>query len=88
MRIVDPAEHSLPDVGLILVEDSETGEQLLADTGDPVFQQRFAAEVTAREAAVASSMRRAGVLPYRIDTGEDLAGALIRMARGAKRGPA
>jgi uncharacterized protein (DUF58 family) len=35
IRIVDPAELDLPDLGLVLVEDAETGEQLLADTSDP-----------------------------------------------------
>jgi uncharacterized protein (DUF58 family) len=85
IRIVDPSEMDLPDLGLILVEDAETGEQLLADTGDPLFQRRFRAEVAAREFALASSMRRAGVVPHRVDTDEDLAEALVAMVRHAKR---
>lgn len=88
VRIVDPVEFDLPDLGLIMVEDAETGEQLLADTGDPVFRRRYRDEARTRELAVASSMRRAGVLPYRVGTDEDPLQALIRMARGSKRGPA
>jgi uncharacterized protein (DUF58 family) len=85
IRVVDPIEFNLPDLGLILVEDAETGEQLLADTGDPFFQQRFRSEVEARELAVESAMRRAGVIPHRIGTDEDLAQSLIDMARRSKR---
>jgi uncharacterized protein (DUF58 family) len=87
VRIVDPMEFDLPDLGLILVEDAETGEQLLADTGDPVFRRRLRAGAEARERAVAGSMRRAGVAAHRLDTTEDLTRALIRMVRGSKRGP-
>jgi uncharacterized protein (DUF58 family) len=85
IRVVDPLELDLPDLGLVLVEDAETGEQLLADTGDPFFQQRFRAEVEARELAVASSMRRAGVVAHRIGTDEDLAQALLDMVLRSKR---
>jgi len=85
IRVVDPMELDLPDLGLVLVEDAETGEQLLADTGDPFFQQRLRAEVDARELAVASSMRHAGAMAHRIGTDEDLAEALVDMVRRSKR---
>jgi uncharacterized protein (DUF58 family) len=85
IRVVDPLELDLPDLGLILVEDAETGEQLLADTGDPLFQQRFRAEVDGRELAVASAMRRAGVVSHRIGTDQDLAQALVDMVRQSGR---
>jgi uncharacterized protein (DUF58 family) len=85
IRVIDPMEMDLPDLGLVLVEDAETGEQLLADTSDPLFQQRFRAEVDARELAVTSSMRRAGVASHLISTDEDLGAALIDMVRGSKR---
>ena len=45
IRIVDPMELDLPDLGLVLVEDAETGEQVLADTSDPLFRRRLRAEV-------------------------------------------
>jgi uncharacterized protein (DUF58 family) len=41
IRITDPREQDLPDVGLIELEDSETGEQILVDTSDPAFRQRY-----------------------------------------------
>jgi uncharacterized protein (DUF58 family) len=85
IRVVDPMELDLPDLGLIMVEDAETGEQLLADTGDPLFRQRLRAEVDAREAAVTSTMRRSGVVAHRVGTGDDLALALVDMVLQSKR---
>jgi uncharacterized protein (DUF58 family) len=85
VRVVDPVELELPDLGLILIEDVETGEQLLADTSDPLFRRRLAAEVQARESAVTTSMRRAGVTYHRLGTDEDLVRALVRMVRRSKR---
>lgn len=85
VRVVDPVELDLPDLGLVLVEDAETHEQLLVDTGDPLFQQRLRDEVAGREAAVTGAMRGAGVVAHRIGTDEDLVEALIEMARRSKR---
>ncbi len=85
IRVVDPMEFDLPDLGLIVVEDAETGEQLIADTGDPLFRQRFGEQVDAREAAVTASMRHAGVSAHRVGTGEDLTAALVDMFRQSKR---
>jgi uncharacterized protein (DUF58 family) len=85
IRVVNPIEYTLPDLGLVLIEDAETGEQLLADTGDPFFQERFRSEVVAREEALAGSMRRAGAMSHRIGTDQDLAQSLIEMAQRTKR---
>jgi uncharacterized protein (DUF58 family) len=85
IRVVDPIELDLPDLGLVLLEDAETGEQLLADTSDPLFRQRLRAEVDAREFAVAAAMGRAGITAHRISTDQDLVAALVDMVRRSKR---
>jgi uncharacterized protein (DUF58 family) len=84
LRIVDPMEVVLPDLGLVLIEDAETGEQLLADTSDPLFQQRYRSEVDGRELEVAASMRRSGVLSHRITTDQDLALALVDLVHRSR----
>ncbi len=84
LRIIDQMEVVLPDLGLVLIEDAETGEQLLADTSDPLFQQRYQSEVDTRELEVAASMRRSGVLSHRISTDQDLAQALVDLVRRAR----
>jgi uncharacterized protein (DUF58 family) len=85
IRVLDPMELDLPDLGLVLVEDAETGEQILVDTSDPLFRQRLRAEVDGREAAVSGVLRRAGVTAHLVSTGEDLVRALVDMVRRAKR---
>ena len=85
IRVVDPAELELPDLGLILVEDAETGEQLLVDTSDPLLRGRLATQVGAREEALAEAMRRAGVDAHRITTDQDLLAALVEMVRHSGR---
>jgi uncharacterized protein (DUF58 family) len=85
IRVVDPTELDVPDVGLVFVEDAETGEQVLADTADPFFQRRYREAVTAREAAVAASMRRAGAAAHLVGTDRDLAEALVEMAERSRR---
>ena len=57
LRVVDGADDAIPEVGLIVVEDAETGEQVLVDSGDPWFRARFRDGVDEREAA--TSVRHA-----------------------------
>jgi uncharacterized protein (DUF58 family) len=85
VRVVDPAELELPDVGVVLVEDAETGEQVLVDTSDPLLRRRLAEEVDGRELAVETAMRRAGVAAHRITTDQDLLGALVSMTHTSGR---
>ncbi len=50
IRLWDPREVELPDIGPIIMEDAETGEQLYVDTHDKKFRQRFQAAAQQREA--------------------------------------
>ena len=79
LRIVDTADDVLPEAGLIVVEDAETGEQLVVDSADPLLRVRFRAAVDARDARLAAGMRRAGVPVHRIDTDRDLTEALVEV---------
>jgi uncharacterized protein (DUF58 family) len=85
IRVVDQAELELPDVGLILVEDAETGEQLLVDASDPFLRSRLAAQVEAREEALAEGIRRAGVDAHQVTTDQDVIAALVGMVRRSGR---
>ena len=77
LRVVDAADDALPEVGLIVVEDAETGEQVLVDSGDPWFRARFRDGVHEREAVLRFGTRRAGVPLHRVDTGSDLVEVLL-----------
>ncbi|MET8162082.1 DUF58 domain-containing protein [Sphaerisporangium sp. NPDC005289] len=88
LRIVDAADDALPEAGLIVVEDAETGEQLVVDSADPLLRARFRAAVDARDARLTAGMRRAGVPVHRIGTERDLAEALAEVvARTRDRSP-
>jgi uncharacterized protein (DUF58 family) len=85
LRIVDAADDELPDVGLIVVEDAETGEQLIVDSSDPLLRARLRAGVEDRDARLAAGMSRAGVPLHRIGTDADLATALIEVVASSQR---
>ena len=81
IRLWDPREMELPDVGPILMEDAETGEQLYVDTHDRKFRQRFQEAARQREAELNEAFKRAGVDPLSLSTADDLVRAIVRFAR-------
>jgi uncharacterized protein (DUF58 family) len=78
VRLVDPLELDLPDLGLIPIRDAETGEQIVVDTHDKGFRQRFARIAAQREAQLRENLARAGVDTLELATDEDLADAVLR----------
>jgi len=42
VRLYDALEMELPDAGMVIMEDAETGQQLFVDTHDAAFRRRFA----------------------------------------------
>jgi uncharacterized protein (DUF58 family) len=80
VRLVDRREVELPDVGLLLIEDAETGERIEIDTADRAFRRRFAEAAARREATLQASLKRSGVDSASIFTDEDLVAAIIRLA--------
>jgi uncharacterized protein (DUF58 family) len=85
VRLLDPLELNLPDLGLVTVRDAETGEQLLVDTHDGGFRQRFARIAAQREAQLRESLTRAGVDTLELATDDDLADAVLRFVDMRKR---
>src|ERR1700761_2876505 len=85
LRVVDAADDDLPEAGLIVVEDAETGEQLVVDSGDPLLRARLRAAVEERDARLIAGMCRAGVPVHRIDTTADLVTALVEVVASTRR---
>lgn len=85
IRLWDPREVELPDAGLIVVEDSETGEQLYVDTSNPRFRQRFFDAAEKREETLKLDLKRSGVDLFSISTEEDLVRSIVRMASKRKK---
>jgi uncharacterized protein (DUF58 family) len=80
VRLWDPLEMALPDVGLVTVQDAETGEQLFIDASDPTFRERYATIAEEREAALIDSLSRSGADVLELATDDDLLQALMRFA--------
>jgi uncharacterized protein (DUF58 family) len=80
VRLFDPREVELPDVGSLVLEDSETGEQLYIDTHDGRFRKRFAESARMREQDLHTSFSRAGVDVLALSTEDDMAQELVRFA--------
>jgi uncharacterized protein (DUF58 family) len=85
VRLWDPREVQLPDIGVVVMEDAETGEQLYVDTHDRKFRQRFHEAALRREAALNESFKRAGVDALSLSTEEDLVRAIVRFAQQRKQ---
>ena len=85
VRLYDPLERELPDLGLLVIQDAETGEQVFVDTHDRGFRKRFVAAAARREAELRSAFRRAGVDALELSTNDDLVDAILRFADLRKR---
>ena len=85
VRLYDPLEMELPDLGLLIMRDAETGEQLCVDTHDRAFRKRFAVLAERRERELRSGFQQAGVDALELSTNEDLVGAILRFADLRKR---
>ncbi|ROR24859.1 uncharacterized protein DUF58 [Comamonas sp. BIGb0124] len=80
VRLLDPLEIELPDLGLLPIRDAETGEQMLVDTHDPAFRRRFASIAAQREADLRAAFQKAGVDTMELSTEDDLVDALMRLS--------
>ncbi|MEX2047533.1 MAG: DUF58 domain-containing protein [Chloroflexota bacterium] len=84
IRLTDPRERELPDIGFVVMTDSETGEALHIDTHDAHFRKRFAEVVDRRERALGATFRRAGVDTLELSTEEDLVRSIVRFVATRK----
>lgn len=78
VRLYDPLEFSLPDLGLVVMQDAETGEQLLVDTHDRGFRKRFQAAAAKREAMLQEAFAHAGIDVLELATDDDLFDSVLR----------
>ncbi len=80
VRVLDPLEMALPDVGLVTVEDAETGEQLFIDAADPAFRERYAAIAEQQELALRQALGESGADTLEVATDDDILDAMLRFA--------
>jgi len=85
VRLSDPLESELPDLGYLLLQDAESGEQLLVDTHDAAFRKRLADLAAQREAGLRQALASAGVDALELSTDDDLFEAVLRFTDLRKR---
>ena len=85
VRLYDALEMDLPDVGLVIMEDAETAQQLFVDTHDAAFRRRFSDLAAQRERALHEALAAAGADCIELATDDDLVDTLLRFARLRKR---
>ncbi len=85
VRLYDPLEMNMPDLGLVWMQDAETGEQLFVDTGARGFRERFAQAAERREAELREGLARAGVDTLELSTDDDVADAILRFCDARKQ---
>ncbi len=80
VHISDPGERELPDLGLVTVEDGETGEQMYVDTHDPTLRERYRRIVAQHMLDIQTTCRRSRVDVLALSTEDDLVQAIVRYA--------
>ena len=85
VRLTDPREEELPSVGLLELEDAETGRRLLIDTGSKAVRDRYKKEGRKRRAAIKQLASSSGTDLIEVSTDGTHLDALIRFFRLRER---
>jgi len=80
VRLVDPIDGAMPDVGMLQFEDAETGESVFVDTGDSGFRRRYAEAAESNEQMLLDAFTAAGTDVLELSTEDDLVDAIRRFA--------
>jgi len=71
LQLTDETELTLPNDGLVEMQDAETGEVVLVDTASRAVRDAFAAEAARRQALLTTRLRRLGVDQLALAAGRD-----------------
>jgi uncharacterized protein (DUF58 family) len=85
LHLFDPCEMTIPDVGLLTLEDAETGEVVLLDTGNKKTRERYAEIALARRLETARALRKDGVDCLDLDTALPYLPTLLGFFRSRER---
>ncbi|MBP7634170.1 DUF58 domain-containing protein [Candidatus Ozemobacteraceae bacterium] len=77
--VEDPRETTMPDVGLIELEDPETGEETIWDTSDPASVANFMDEAQRSRAELLARAKRLGIDVIRLNAGESVIRPICRL---------
>jgi uncharacterized protein (DUF58 family) len=81
IRVTDPAERELPDLGLLELEDAETGERALVDTSSHQAQKAFRNLQELQDRKLLEMFRSLDIGFLDLSTGKDYQRELITFLR-------
>ena len=85
IQILDPAELEFPDLGLVKVEDPETGEMLWVDTSSNEMMQQLKKEVSIKQLNFEKKLRKFGIDLVSISTDEDFVDPLLSFFKSREK---
>jgi len=85
VRVEDPRERDLPNVGGVYFEDPETGRQIWVDTSDRRVRETYRELVIARDARLSGVMRNTGVDMLTLSTATPLVDPLVKFITFRRR---
>jgi uncharacterized protein (DUF58 family) len=88
LHVIDPLELELPDVGLLSLEDAESGEVVELDTGSGAVRDAFATDARRRQEELVRMLAKEGVDRVAIDMSRPYLGALVSFFRRRRGGRA
>jgi uncharacterized protein (DUF58 family) len=85
--VEDPRERELPALGMVALEDPESGETVMLDTSDATLRSAFTSQRDRERRERDRSLSGAGIDTIHVTTGTDYAVGLLRFfrARGRRR---
>ena len=84
-EIRDPREDALPDVGILMLEDPETGRQFEVDTRRAKVREAFASAAAAKRQRVAQEITATGAAHLVVSTDRDWLADLLRFLERRRR---
>ncbi len=81
VKLWDIREHELPHIGLIELEDEETGEQVLVDTDDAEFREKYRKAVELKNKELSEMMKRLEIDMIEISTSQDWIQPVLKFFR-------
>lgn len=85
VRVTDPREQELPDVGLLTVVDPESGELREVPTASRKLRERYAAAAAQQQQSITAAIQRAGAAHLPLRTDRDWVADIVRHVHSRRR---
>ncbi len=78
IKVFDPMEKEIPDLGLVLIDDLETGKKQYVDTGNKNLRRTYAAQFSAQQKYFKKAFQSAGAGTIEVATNESYIKKLLQ----------